>query len=280
MTERGAWPLLIAANLCWSAGGLLIKSIDLAGPALAGWRSVVAGLFLLALRRFRVARPSRWTLLGAASFALNTVCFVSATKLTTAANAILLQYTAPVYVLLFSGLLLGERVAPRDWAAIGGALAGVALLVGDRLGGGSLAGDGLALLAGLSFAGTILMLRRTAAADPLQIPLLGSALAALLLAPLMAAQVPAPGQWPLLLALGVGQFGLGYAFYAAGVKRSLASVAVLAAALEPVLNPLWVWLALGERPGALGLAGGALVVAAMLWRGLGGRRNWAGRASR
>jgi drug/metabolite transporter (DMT)-like permease len=268
VSARGALPLLIGATLCWSTGGVLIKIIDLPGPALAGWRSLIAALALLVLRRgARLPWPlSGWTLAGAACFALNTLCFVSATKLTTAANAILLQYTAPIYVLLGAGLLLGERVSRRDILAVGIALAGIALLLGDRLGGGSLPGDGLALLAGLSFAGTILCLRRTAATDPLAIPLLGCGLAALLLAPLWIGSPPPAGQWPWLLALGAGQFGLGYALYAAGVRRTTAALAVLAAALEPVLNPVWVFLVLGEHPGPAGLAGGALVIASVLGR--------------
>lgn len=269
MRSSRAMLLLIAANLCWSTGGWLIKGIELEGPALAGWRSLIAALFLLALRRFQLDwRLSRWTLLGAASFALNTVCFVTATKLTTAANAILLQYTAPVYVLLFSAMLLKERVRASDLWATGGTLVGLLLLFMDQLDGGALAGNLLALLAGLSFAGTILMLRREADSDPLRVVILGNLLAAFALAPMWISQPVAGSQWLPLLALGIGQFGMGYACYAWGIRGVSAATAVLVAAIEPVLNPIWVALLIGERPGALGMAGAALVLLAVTLRGL------------
>jgi len=279
-----ALALLVAANLLWSSGGWLIKEIDLAGPALAGWRSLLAAGFLLVFRawfRSRTGasapvdwrRPGLW--LGAASFALNTLLFISATKLTSAANAILLQYTAPVYVLLFGALWLGEPIRRRDVLAVGGAFLGLALLLSERQGPSSGLGNLLALGAGLTFAGTILALRREAGHDPLLVPLLGNGLAALLLAPLwLGAAVPA-GQWPLLLTLAVGQFGLAYACYALGLRHVSAATGVLTAAIEPVLNPLWVALLLHEIPGPRALAGGALVLAAVTARGY-----WASRGGR
>ncbi|MDP2360013.1 MAG: DMT family transporter [bacterium] len=273
---RTLW-LLLAANLFWSTGGWLIKEIDVAGPALAGWRSLIAFLFLLALRPLlgsgrghpppAAAWRGRGLWLGAASFALNTICFVTATKLTTAANAILLQYTAPVYVLLFGALWLKEPVRRADLAAVALAFGGLALLLSERLGGGSGAGNLLALAAGLSFAGTILALRHEAGRDPLRVPLLGCGLAALALAPWWIGQPPPPGQWPHLLGLGVGQFGLGYLCYALGMRRARAATGALAAAVEPVLNPVWVALLLHEVPGPRALAGGLLVLAAVTGRG-------------
>lgn len=276
-SSGSALALLVAANLLWSTGGWLIKSIDLAGPALAGWRSALAALFLGLLwswfrrREGRMGQalpwrqPALW--LGALSFALNTLLFISATKLTSAANAILLQYTAPIYVLLMGALWLKEPVRRADLAAVGLAFLGLGLLLSEGLGAGSGLGNGLALAAGLTFAGTILCLRREAGRDPLLIPLLGNVLAALALLPWWGRQAVPEGQWPLLLALGVGQFGLAYACYALGMRRVSAATGVLAAALEPVLNPIWVALLLHEIPGPRALAGGLLVLAAVTGRG-------------
>ncbi len=261
--------LLLAANLFWSTGGWLIKEVDLTGPALAGWRSLIAALFLLALRRFKLdLKASRWTWLGAFSFAVNTVCFVSATRLGTAANAILLQYTAPIYVIALSAVFLGEKLERRDLWATAGTLGGLLLLFFDRLDGNAIVANLLALGAGLSFAGTILLLRREAQSDPLRIVILGNLLAALLLAPIWVKSPVASADWLPLIVLGVVQFGLGYACYAGGVKGVSAVTAVLFAAIEPVLNPLWVALILGEVPGLPGIFGGLLVLSAVTGRAL------------
>ncbi len=274
---RSALALLVVANLLWSTGGWLIKSIDLSGPALAGWRSVLAALFLLGIRaalRRRHGhvlptaswrRPALW--LGAVSFALNTLLFVSATKLTSAAHAILLQYTAPIYVLVFGALWLKEPMRRADLWALAGAGLGLALLLQERLGPGSGTGNLLALGAGLTFAGTLLALRRERDADPLRVPLLGNLLAALFLAPFWLEEWPSAAQFPWLLGLAWGQFGLAYACYALALRRVSATTGVLAAALEPVLNPVWVALLLHEAPGPLALAGGLLVLASVTARG-------------
>jgi drug/metabolite transporter (DMT)-like permease len=279
--QRRALLLLVLANVCWSSSGWLIKEIDMPGPALAGARSAIAALFLLAFRAglrrragwgqgggaARAGWGSPWLWLGALGFALNTFCFVNATKLTSAANAILLQYTAPVYVLLFGALWLKEPVRRADLAAVAGAFLGLALLLSEKLGAGSGLGNGLALASGLFFAGIILVLRKEGGRDPLRLPLLGNVLAALLMAPWwLGASVPA-GQWPLLLALGIGQYGLGYACYALGMRHVSAATGVLAAAIEPVLNPVWVALLLHEVPGPRALAGGLLVLASVTGRG-------------
>jgi len=282
---RSALALLLAANLLWSTGGWLIKSILLSGPALAGWRSALAAIFLLAVREalrrrdgrtgpaVSWRRPALW--LGAASFALNTLLFVCATKLTSAAHAILLQYTAPVYVLVVGALWLKEPVRRADLLALGGAALGLLLLLQEQLGPGSGTGNLLALGAGLTFAGTLLALRRERDADPLRVPLLGNLLAALLLAPFWLEEWPSASQVPWLLGLAWGQFGLAYAFYALALQRVSAATGVLAAALEPVLNPVWVALLLHEWPGPLALAGGLLVLSSVTARGW-----WAARAAR
>ena len=282
VSERGrALWLLVAANVCWSASGWLIKEIQMPAAALAGARSAIAALFLLSLRaalsgrgpapspfwRVRTAEwASPWLWLGALGFALNTLCFVHATKLTSAANAILLQYTAPVYVLIFGALWLKEPVKRADLVAVGGAFLGLALLLSEKLGAGSSLGNLLALAAGLCFAGIILVLRLEAGRDPLRLPLLGNLIAALLLAPWWVG-APVHGQWGLLLGLGVGQYGLGYACYALGMRHVSAATGVLAAAIEPVLNPVWVALLLHETPGPRALAGGLLVLASVTGRG-------------
>ncbi|HXM01931.1 MAG TPA: DMT family transporter, partial [Chthoniobacterales bacterium] len=129
--------LLLLAALFWSLGGVLIKSIDWNPVAIAGARSLIA-VFLIAILRPSVFHKFSWTaVFGGLAFTVTVVLFVIATKLTTAANAIFLQYTSPIYIALLSPWLLGERVRRLDWLLIGIAFAGIALFFCDGL---SLAG--------------------------------------------------------------------------------------------------------------------------------------------
>jgi drug/metabolite transporter (DMT)-like permease len=268
MTRRVALILLLCSGLVWSLGGVLIKWIPLGGMALAGWRSLVAALIVFAFRGFRIALPRDWiTVAGSLTFASNTILFVSATKLTTAANAIVLQYTAPIYVLIFSFAFLGERIGPRDILAVLGTFVGLALMVCDQLSPQGMQGNLLAGGAGLSFGLTILLLRRQAKANPYQIVFYGNLLASIFVLPKMIADVPVWGDLPALILLGA-VFGGGYLLYTAGIKRVRATTGVLMAAVEPLLNPVWVWLFIGEIPGALGLLGGLLVMSAVSTRAI------------
>jgi drug/metabolite transporter (DMT)-like permease len=258
-----ALALLILAGFVWSFGGVLIKWIPLGGFALAGWRSLFAALVVFAFRGFRIGLPrDKFALMGSITFALNTIFFVSATKLTTAANAIVLQYTAPIYVLLFSFAFLGESIRRRDVIAVLGTFVGLALMVADQLSPQGMQGNLYALAAGLSFGLTLLFLRKQAKANPYQIIFWGNILAIIFTLPNLLVQRPSPADiFPLLL-LGC-VFGGGYLLYTAGTKRIRATTAVLLAAVEPLLNPIWVWLLLGESPGLFGLVGGGIVLASV-----------------
>ena len=152
--------------LLWSAGGLLLKSVDWHPLAVGGGRGLIAAAFLmLALRRWRI----RFTpvMLGAAlAYAGTTLLFASATKLTTAANAILLQYTAPVYIALLGSWFLGERATRIDWITIGVVLGGMALFFFDQLSAAGFLGNMLAIASGVAFAAMTLLLRKQKDASP------------------------------------------------------------------------------------------------------------------
>ncbi len=263
LKRRTAITLLFLAGFLWSFGGVLIKWIPVGGFALAGWRSLVAASVVLILRGFRIPLPKdKYTYLGSISFALNTLFFVSATKLTTAANAIVLQYTAPIYVLIFSFAFLGEKIHRRELIAVLASFIGLVLMVADQLSPQGMQGNIYALFAGLSFGTTILLLRKQADSNPYQIVFWGNLIAVLLTLPKMLGDIPEPTDLLPLLMLGA-VFGGGYVLYTAGTKRVRATTAVLLAAIEPLLNPVWVWLLLGESPGVLGLIGGAVVLLAV-----------------
>jgi drug/metabolite transporter (DMT)-like permease len=261
--------LLLLAALCWSLGGVLIKSIDWPPMAIAGGRSAIAiPMILLCIGRPRFSF-SRAQIGGALGYAGTVVLFVFATRMTTAANAIFLQYTAPVYVALIGRWYLGERASRVDWLVIAVALAGIALFFLDRLTVAGLWGNILALGSGLAFALVALFLRKEKAGSPVASIVLGNVIVALAGAPFIF-QAPSLGEdglWRLIL-LGAVQLGLPYVFYATAIKHVSALEATLIPLLEPVLNPLWVMLALGERPGPWAIVGGLLVLSAVLGRGV------------
>jgi drug/metabolite transporter (DMT)-like permease len=259
--------LLLLAALLWSFGGLLVKWIDWPPLAIAGGRALIAAAFLALTQRGLRFTWSATQLGAALAYALCTLGFVVATKLTTAANAILLQYTAPIWVALFAASLLGERASRSDWVAIGTAFAGMALFFADSLGPGRLAGNLVGIGAGISFAVMTLLMRKQKAGSVTESIILGNLIAGLIGLPFVL-EAPSPGAsgWGALAALGVVQLGVSYALYARAIKHVTALEAVLIPVVEPIMNPLWVLLFLGEAPGPLAICGGLLVLAAVVWR--------------
>jgi drug/metabolite transporter (DMT)-like permease len=202
-------------------------------------------------------------------YASCTIAFCTATKLTTAANAILLQYTAPVWIALFGAWLLGERATRYDWITIAVVLCGMGLFFAEGLEAAHLAGNLIAVLSGVCFAGMTIALRGQKDGSPVESIILGNALAFLIGLPWIArAPALSAAGWLSLGTLGLFQLGASYWFYARAIKHVTALEAVLIPVIEPILNPVWVLLAVGERPAALSLVGGAIVLAAVTLRAL------------
>jgi DME family drug/metabolite transporter len=258
--------LVLAAAALWSTAGAAIKSLGLNAWQTAGGRSVVAGLFLvIAVREARV-RPTLPTLAVAVAYAFTTVFFVLATKLTTAANAIFIQDTAPLWVLLLSPWLLRERPTRGELLAIPLYGAGLGLFFLDELTSGQVVGNFVAALSGVAFAFSIVGLRRLRHDGPAAL-VWGNVLAAVATLPLWASG-PSPTRLDLALVayLGVFQLGLAYLAFSRGMTGTPAIEASLLVLLEPVLNPIWTFLFTGERPGPWAIAGGAVVLGATAWR--------------
>jgi DME family drug/metabolite transporter len=260
--------LLLAAAVLWSSAGAVIKLSALDAWQLAGGRALVATLFLAAVVPSARRRLSGRLLAVAVAYALTTVLFVLANKLTTAANAIFLQDTAPLWVLLFSPWALGERPSRGELLSIPVFGLGLGLFFLDQLSPGQLTGNLVALAAGVAFGASIIGLRRLGAEGP----------AALVWGNLLAAAVTLP-LWPLgpaagaadlgaVVFLGVFQLGLAYLCFSMGLRGTPAVEASLLVLLEPVLNPVWTYLFAGERPGPWSLAGGAVILLATAWRTL------------
>lgn len=265
--------LLTLAALAWSTGGLWVKMTTLHPMAVAGARSLIAGLLVLFYARPALNRITRAQVFGAFAYASCVVLFVVATRTTTAANAILLQYTAPVWVALLGPWLVRERTHAIDWVAIIAVLGGMVLTTmdnasGDKVGEAAFLGDLLAIASGLCFALCAISLRRERAGSPFTIVVLGNAIAALIGLPFLAAAPFVPADLLPLLPLGIVQLGLGYILYTRGVAHVSAVEATLIPVLEPLLNPLWVALGKGEVPSEKTIIGGAIILAAVTGRGL------------
>lgn len=268
---------VLGAAILWSTGGLFIKAISLDALGVTMWRSLLAAGAIAALTRCGLPNPFRarrieWGL--AVSYALMLVLFVTATKLTTAANAIFLQYTAPLYVLVLGRFLLDEPPRRLDIACIAVAFGGMALFFVGRLETDDLAGNLCAVTSGMAFAVFLTLLRRPEC-GPGTRPrsmVLGNGLLVVSLVAVQAmrgewsAFTPGAGDAASLVFLGVIQIGLAYVFFGFGIQHVRALEASLIGMLEPVLNPVWVFLFLGERPGWWAVFGGAIIIAAVAVR--------------
>jgi len=258
--------MLILAALLWSSGGLLIKSVTIHPMAIAGIRSGAACLIVLLF----LGRPRfTWSALqigGALSYAVTVLCFVYATKLTTAANAILLEYTAPIYIALLGTWFLGERTTKADWLMIGACLAGMILFFMDSLGPGQLLGNIFGILTGLTFAFLAIFLKKQKDTSNLESILLGNAIVAVIGIPFICFDLPDTKDLLWLLLLGAVQLGPPYVLYAKALRNVTALDSILIPIIEPILNPLWVFLLIKERPGPWAVVGGVIVLLAVTIR--------------
>ena len=279
---------LALCALLWSFGGLVIKLIKWDALAIAGIRSLLGMITVtIAFKRppkifvrqnenalqDQNARPAKidWRatvnlLLGGILYAATMLLFVPATKMTTAANAMLLQYTNPIYIIAFGPLLTGEKNDWIDIAAVAGILAGMVLLLWGDLGGGQMAGNILALLSGVTYGGTTIFLRRaknTRPSDSLNLSCLLSFLFALPF--IVKAGAPQSAMsYSALLCLGVFQIGLPAVLLSIGIEKVPALSSVIITMIEPMMNPVWVALFAGEIPSASSIFGGLVILACIV----------------
>ncbi len=231
--------------------------------AIAGIRSAIAFVFMLTFVRRRHLTFSKAQIAGAIFYSLTMLIFVAATKLTTAANAIVLQYTAPLYVALLGHWILKERTTPLEWLTVLAAVAGVAMFFLDKLSTSGLWGNILGIATGLTFALSILCFRKQKDASPIGSMFLGNAITMIVAAPFILRSAPVDAlSWSILATLGVVQLALPYVLYAWAIKRVTALEAIMIPVVEPILNPLWVGLFIGEMPGKWAIPGGIIVICA------------------
>jgi DME family drug/metabolite transporter len=264
-------PLLyvLVAAVLWSTGGLFIKWTTLSGMALSFYRSLFAMLIVAFVTRREGFRLNKITAIAAFLYAILIVLFVIATKMTTAANAIFLQYTAPVYLLIFEPLIYKEKFRSRDLITVIICVVGMTLFFVGKLRPEDVTGNILALASGVTFAAYFLLLRHPAArlVNRASSAIYGNLLVVLLAAPWGLAAFPTLTQHDAfsVVYLGVVQIGIAYVLFTTAMARGVRSLdAGIVGYAEPVLNPVWVFLVLGERPSEWALIGGGIIIAAVI----------------
>jgi drug/metabolite transporter (DMT)-like permease len=260
MTEKRKGPLfIVAASICWSLGGLCIKLIPWGALSIIGLRALLGALVLIIYRKKLKVSLTKGNILASVCLAATTIFFVLANKLTTAAAAILLQFSAPIFIILIQLFFYGKKPKLSETLAVTATIIGMLLFFVDDLEAGGMIGNVLAILSGLSFAGVFVCNKR-ADTDPIQATLLGFLLNAVIGMPFVFFDVTANVvAWGAVIVLGVVQMGLAYIFFSAGIKRTPALLACLITALEPVLNPVWVAVFAKEIPGMFSVLGGIVI---------------------
>jgi len=261
-TDRKGPLCLVAASLFWSLGGVCIKFIPWSAMSIIGLRATLAILVFAVFRRNFKVKLTKGNIISAICLSGTTITFVFANQLTTAAAAILLQFTSPAFILLYQFIFYRRKPKFSELLAVIFTLGGMLLFFGDDLGDGYLLGNLIAIGSGLFFAGVFVCNKRPDA-DPEQSIMLGFYINTIMFIPFVFfdRRISAdPLAWGFIVLLGIVQVGLAYALFSIGIKRTPALLACLITALEPVLNPLWVALATPERPGRFALAGGAVIV--------------------
>ncbi len=274
---RGTW-LVFASAFVWSLGGVIARLAEVDNPWVTiFWRSGTAVIFLLAfmlLRDGRAGTAALFARMGPAGlavalcFAVATTCFVVALQFTTVANILLMQAGVPLIAALISRLVFGEPLRLATGIAIAAVIFGVAVMISDSLTGQvSPIGDGLALLIAFSFATATVITRRKAGIRMTPAVCTGAAIgcaAALAMSLATAGSVAVAGwQLPVLGLFGI-TLGLGMALFTQGARLIPSAFAALLGVAETILGPLWVWLVLDETPAPRTVAGGAVVLAAIV----------------
>lgn len=270
--------LVLAAALLWSTGGLFIKWTTLNAYELTFGRSLLGAITVALFTRREGYRLNTMTAVTSLLYAALLLLFVVATKLTTAANAIFLQYTAPIYVLVLEPIFYKEKFRRADLLAVAACVGGMSLFFVGKLRPQDVSGNLTALASGLCFALYVLLLRHphTQRVNRASSVIYGNLLLVIACAPFGLSAVPhmTGGDVFSVLYLGVVQIGVAYTLFTLGMARGVRSLdAGIVGYIEPVLNPIWVFIFLGERPTGWALVGGSIIIAAVASHAIYGARR-------
>lgn len=275
---KQAYLYMIGCALLWSTGGLFIKLLDWHPMTIAGVRSLISAAVYYAFMKHEKINFvwNKFSVLGGIFLSLVFTLFIGANKLTTAANAIVLQYCAPVFILILSAIIFKERFRKGDVITVVATVIGISLFFYDKISGGSFVGNILALLAGFFFGA---MFVTTGNADDQSRSsgiFLGHLFTAIVGVP-FAFLTPTPinpVSIGLILTLGIFQLGIPYVLYGMAARQLSPLACSLVSAVEPLLNPIWVLLFYHEVPGFYALIGGAVIITAVVsWTVWSSRQN-------
>jgi len=260
-------PILITiAAVLWSFTGVCVKYVAWSAMSLACFRSICGVLIFMIYMKFPKLELNKYNMFGALCMLVTSVTYILANKLTTAANAVVLHYTAPLFVMLYSALVKKQRPTKADLIMCGTVILGCGLAFADKLDAGAFLGNVLAIISGISFAGTMVVnaMKET---NSMQAQLQGNIITMVVLLPFLLTDTAItldPKAWGAALFLGFIQYGLSHIVFSIGIKRISAISASLISTAEPICSPIWVFLVLGEKPGGLAFAGFVIVVAAVI----------------
>lgn len=254
---------MAAASVCWSFGGLCLKFVQhWNAMSVIGLRALLAAVVFAIFRKGVKVKMTKGNILAAVFLASTTVLFVFANQMTTAAAAVLLQFTAPVFILIIEFIFYRKKPRISEALAVLFTILGILLFFADQLDAGHLLGNVLAIVSGLTFA-LVFVCNKRPDTEPEQSVMLGFLINTIVWTPFafFDPNITAdPVAWGFVVLMGTIQVGLAYVFFSIGIKRTSALLACLIVAIEPVLNPVWVALATSEMPGRYALAGGIVII--------------------
>jgi drug/metabolite transporter (DMT)-like permease len=262
--------LVLGAAILWSTGGLFIKATSLSAFELSFGRSLLAAITIAIVTRHEGFGLNRISAVTSILYAALLILFVLATKLTTAANAIFLQYTAPVYVMILEPLLYKEKFRRRDLVTVAVCAAGMSLFFVGKLRPQDVNGNLVALASGVCFALFFLLMRHPKAREVNRASsaIYGNLIVVLVCAPAFfgaASKGISKADFACIAYLGIVQIGVAYILFTGAMARGLRSLdASIVGYIEPVLNPVWVFLFIGERPSGWAIIGGAIIIASVI----------------
>lgn len=261
--NRAIFEMLLCAAL-WSIAGIFIKLIPWNSIVIAGIRSLIAGAVMFVYMRYKRIgfTADRRSMLGGLALCCTLTCFVAANKLTTAANSIVLQFTAPMFIVVFSVLFLKKKFSRSDIFAVVLTMLGISLFFLDQLTPGHLLGNCVAIVAGMAFAGYYMSLEGASESERMSAILMAHGLTFCVSIPFIALEPPELGAAPVIciFILGVVQLGIPYVLLGRASGSCPPLACSLLGAVEPLLNPVWVFIFDGEAPGMWALIGGVVVV--------------------
>lgn len=269
--RKKAMILMAVCAVMWSMGGIFIKLISWSPLLIAGGRSIIsAGVIALYMKYTKTpVKFCRYSFGAGIGLSASCIFFVMANKLTTAANAIVLQYAAPIFILLMTAFIFKQKLKKKEIIAVAITTAGIVLFFFDRLSPGNVLGNIFGILAGVFLALMFVMTGRGGEDDSIRMSgiLFAHCMTTIVGLPvgLMGTSSVSGMEILWVLILGIFQLGIPYVLYAVASKDCTPLACSLIGMLEPLFNPVWVALFIGEMPGAFAFAGGAVIIGVVTW---------------